>query len=72
MRLTDVARASLAELAGDYINWLLKKNQVPWRKDSAEARAIYGLRLDKADYAEDVVHDACAHILVQKHKIPGL
>ena len=23
MKLTDVARASLAELAGDYINWLL-------------------------------------------------
>lgn len=68
MKLTDVARASLAELAGDYINWLLKKNQVPWRKSSAEAQAVYGVRLDRADYAEDVVHDACVHILAQKRK----
>lgn len=26
------------------------------------------MRLDKPEYGEDVVHDACAHILVQKKK----
>ena len=68
MKLTDVARASLAELAGDYVNWLLKKDQVPWKKSSAEARAVYEVRLDSPDYGEDVVHDACEHILAQKRK----
>ncbi len=68
MRLTDVARASLAELAGDYINWLLLRDKVPWKKSSPEARAVYAVRLDKTAYAEDTVHDACAHILAQKKK----
>jgi four helix bundle suffix protein len=68
MKLTDVARASLAELAGDYLNWLLGKALAPWAKDSPEARAVYSVRLDKAEYGEDVVHDACAHILAQRKK----
>ena len=68
MKLTDVARASLAELAGDYINWLLQKKQTPWRKDSAEARAVYAIRLDRPDYGEDIIHDACGHILAQQAK----
>lgn len=68
MRLTDVARASLAELAGDYLNWLLRKDQAPWPKASPEARAVYAVRLDPPAYGEDMVHDACAHILTQKRK----
>lgn len=68
MKLTDVARASLAELAGDYLNWLLRQEQTPWGKGTPESRAVYAVRLDKAEYGEDVVHDACAHILVQKRK----
>ena len=68
MKLTDVARASLAELAGDYINWLLNQDLVPWEKNSPEARAVYEVRLDTPDYGDDVVHDACAHILAQKKK----
>jgi len=68
MRLTDVARASLAELAGDYLNWLLQQDTAPWSKAAPEARAVYAVRLDKAEYGEDVVHDACLHILAQKRK----
>jgi len=68
MRLTDVARSSLAELAGDYLNWLLQQEKVPWGKETAEARALYAVRLDPPLYGEDVVHDACAHILAQKRK----
>ncbi len=68
MRLTDVARASLAELAGDYLNWLLQDDKAPWRKESPEARQVYAIRLDKPAYGEDVVHDASVHILAQKRK----
>lgn len=68
MRLTDVARSSLSELLGDYTNWLLQQKQVPWRKDSPEARAVYAVRLDKQEYGDDVVHYACAHILAQQRK----
>ena len=38
MRLTDVARSSLAELSGDYLNWLLQQGKVPWPKNSPMAR----------------------------------
>lgn len=68
MKLTDVARSSLAELAGDYINWLLQQEKVPWGKDTPEAREIYAIRLDRPEYGQDVVHDACAHVLSQKKK----
>lgn len=68
MRLTDVARASLAELSGDYLNWLLKKEQAPWKKSASEAREVYEVRLDSPAYGEDVVYDACVHILAQKRK----
>lgn len=68
MKLTDVARSSLAELSGDYLNWLLQQGKVPWGKDTPESREIYAIRLDKPEYGEDMVHDACAHILSQKKK----
>jgi four helix bundle suffix protein len=68
MRLTDVARSSLAELAGDYLNWLMQQEKVPWGKGTPEARAVYAVRLDSPAYGEDVLHDACAHILAQKRK----
>ena len=66
MKLTDVARSSLAELSGDLLNWLLRQEKVPWGKDTPEAREVYAVRLDKPAYGEDVVHDACVHVLAQK------
>jgi restriction system protein len=68
MKLTDVARASLAELSGDYINWLMRKDILPWKKDTQEAREVYAVRLDKPEYGDDVVYDTCAQILSQKRK----
>jgi four helix bundle suffix protein len=68
MRLTDVARSSLSELAGDYLNALMQQKNVPWPKDGEEARAVYAIRLDKPDYGRDVAHDACRHILCQQAK----
>lgn len=68
MKLTDVARASLAELSGDFLNRLLQREQAPWGKSTPESRAVYAVRLDPPDYGEDVMRDACLHILEQKRK----
>lgn len=68
MKLTDVARASLAELHSDYEDWLLRHGQVPWCKDSAEAQAVYNTRLDTPEYGIDYVHDSCVHVLEQQKK----
>ncbi|MBR4499547.1 MAG: four helix bundle suffix domain-containing protein [Paludibacteraceae bacterium] len=68
MKLTDVARASLAELANDYYNYLLQYEQAPWSINSDEFIAINSIELDKPVYQEDVQHQSGLHILQQKHK----
>ncbi|MBR1548059.1 MAG: four helix bundle suffix domain-containing protein [Prevotella sp.] len=68
MKLTDVARASLAELANDYLNWLLMNESIPWSQTSAEYLAVSSIQLDRPDYKDDVLHRSSIHILTQKHK----
>ncbi|MBR4537111.1 MAG: four helix bundle suffix domain-containing protein [Bacteroidales bacterium] len=68
MKLTDVARASLAELAGDYTNWLLCNETVPWSNTSQNHIAVRNTFLDRPTYTSDVQHLSGLHILTQKHK----
>lgn len=68
MRLTDVARASLAELANDYVNWLLLHESIPWSVKSEEHKSVSNIPLDKPTYKDDVQHQSGIHILKQKHK----
>ncbi len=68
IKLTDVARASLAELQSDYEDRLLDHGQAPWHRDSAETRQIYAIRLDPPHYGNDFVHNSCKHILAQRKK----
>lgn len=68
MKLFDVARASLAELANDYINWLLHHENIPWSVKSAEYAEISRIDLEPVTYKEDVQHLSAVHILAQKHK----
>lgn len=68
MKLTDVARASLAELANDYINILLFNESIPWSVKSVEHNTVFNLHLDRPTYTDDVQHLSGIHILNQKHK----
>lgn len=68
MKLTDVARATLSELANDYLNWLLLRESIPWSVNSAEYKAVSNIRLDSPAYNDDVLHKSSIHILAQKHK----
>ena len=68
MKLTDVARASLAELANDYLNWLMQHEQIPWSMGSQEYAAVNAIQLDRPTYRDDVQHQSSKHILAQKHK----
>ena len=67
MKLTDVARATLAELANDYQNWLLRHERVPWSMYSQEYREVSSIPLEKPTYQNDVQYQSCIHILKQKH-----
>ena len=68
MKLTDVARASMAELANDYLNWLLRHESIPWSVNSSEYRAVSNVSIDRPAYKDDVQHQSSIHILAQKHK----
>lgn len=50
MKLTDVARASLSELRGDYEIWILDRGDLPWSVHSPEAKAINVISLDPAPF----------------------
>ncbi|OGV63127.1 MAG: hypothetical protein A3K19_08350 [Lentisphaerae bacterium RIFOXYB12_FULL_65_16] len=68
IELLDVARASLCELRDDYNKWLMMDWQAPWPMESHEAKRVYGVRLDKPDYGNDVNRGVCLHILAQYRK----
>jgi four helix bundle suffix protein len=69
MKLTDVARASLAELKNDYEFWLLSRRKLPWKVPSPEAGAVLDLRLDPNPLGEgDGLHEASAYLLAQYAK----
>lgn len=68
MKLTDVARATLSELANDYINWLLRFENIPWSVYSDEYRQVASIQLDRPTYTDDVQYYSSIHILNQKHK----
>lgn len=66
MRLTDVARASLSELAGDYLFFLLANGQTAWEYNHPTAVSLRAVRLDPPNYGTNLYHDASLHILAQK------
>jgi len=71
IRLTDVARASLSELRGDYEMVILDRNQLPWSVHSPEAKAINAISLDQASFNSDMVHQSARHALEQRKKQVG-
>lgn len=68
MKLTDVARASLSELRGDYEIWILDNGQLPWSVHSPEAQAVNAISLDPASFTDDMVHESAKHALEQRKK----
>lgn len=68
MKLTDVARASLSELRGDYEIFILDRGQLPWSARSTEALAVNAVSLAPASFTEDMVHESAKHALKQREK----
>lgn len=68
MKLTDVARASLSELRGDYEIWILDQGQIPWSVHSPDAQEINAVSLDAAPFSDDMVHKSARHALEQRKK----
>jgi restriction system protein len=68
MKLTDVARASLSELRGDYEVFIIDSGELPWSVHSEEARAVNVISIDPAPFQDDMVHESAKHALAQRRK----
>ncbi len=68
MKLTDVARASLSELRGDYEIFIIDRGELPWSVHDPESRAVNAISLDEAPFTDDMVHESAKHALEQRKK----
>jgi restriction system protein len=56
IKLTDVARASLGELLGDYEMFLADRGAIPWSRHEAEREQLAALRLREFKHSNDALH----------------
>jgi restriction system protein len=68
MKLTDVARASLSELRGDYEIFILDRGELPWSVHDPDAQAVNAISIDEAPFNDDMVHESAKHALKQREK----
>jgi restriction system protein len=68
MKPTDMARASLSELRGDYEIVVLDRGQLPWSVHAPQAKAVNAVSLDPAPFEDDMVHESAKHALAQRGK----
>lgn len=57
IKLTDVARASLAELLGDYEIFLAENNSIPWSKHSKKSIEFAALQPPPYSGGDDPLHE---------------
>ena len=68
IKLTDVARASLAELQNDLETWLAERELIPWSLADPEHRKVTDVKLEPFNYGEDVLHEYWTYLHRQRHK----
>lgn len=70
LRLYDVAKGSLEELAGDYEAYLAGRGIVPWAASCLEAMRFKALKIDPygGDLGENARHDYVQYILEMRRR----
>ena len=67
LRLYDVAKGSLEELAGDYEAFLIGRDEIPWAEDDPQASRLLSLALDR--YTGPLLrHDYGKYILAMRKR----
>lgn len=74
LRLYDVAKGSLEELAGDYEAFLTERGEAPWRGDDPRAVKVKAMRLDRfvGDGGENARHDFGEYILAMRQRFAAM
>ena len=57
IQLTDVARASLAELQLDYEDFINLQDLSPWKDDDPDSLEIKAIRLERTPAGADIIHN---------------
>lgn len=67
LRLYDVAKGSLEELAGDYESFLIGRGEIPWAENDSRALRLASLVLDRytGSYSR---HDYAGYILAMRKR----
>ena len=68
LRLIDVAKGSLEELAGDYESFLADCGEAPWSETDARAIEFKSLRLDRFEANDDARHEYGRYILEMRKR----
>ena len=68
IKLTDVAKGSLAELLGDLEDYLASRGEIPWSIHDENHQAISAIKLEPFVYTDDVLHDYWVYLLREKRK----
>ena len=68
LRLIDVAKGSLEELAGDYEAFLADCGEATWSETDARVIEFKALRLDRFEKSEDVRHEYGRYILEMRKR----
>jgi restriction system protein len=68
IKLTDVAKASLAELLGDFEDYLANRGETPWSIHAPEHQAVSAIEIEPFAYTEDLLHDYWSYLHRQKKK----
>lgn len=63
LRLYDVAKGSLEELAGDYEDFLITRGELPWRENDPKAIKARNLEFDVFEAHDDLRHNFAAHLM---------
>lgn len=63
MKLTDVARATLSELAYDFLFLLASNGKLPWSDTDYNYKTVISLDLPKPYYSHAFMHDVGQHII---------
>lgn len=68
IKLTDVARASLAELQNDLETWLAERERIPWSIADPEHQKVSNVKLDPFTFSADLLHDYWTYLHRQRRK----
>ena len=71
LRLLDVARASVSELEGDYLNWVMRNGCKMWNTDDARYKAILSIQLDEMSLTQNMLAEVSEYILNQYNRFSG-